>query len=173
MLKRRDLLRLFPPGFAYKRELTAAGVCLTLCFCFSLGFFASFQSAKAQLYDVLLDRTLVLIPGAVMPDFCDIVLGHMKLFPAAWAASIFLACVNYAYHFQGSKSIYLMRRLPRKSELYRRCLAFPLIFATAALLLAALLMMLYLLYYMAATPAKCLAPNQFSKLLAALTGGKL
>ena len=60
-------------------------------------------------------------------------------------------------------SIYLMRRLPDRWELHRRCLVFP--FAGLVLCVAAAFLTVVLCYacYMIATPEICLTPGQWQK----------
>ena len=77
---------------------------------------------------------------------------------------VLLAAYHYAYHRQGSKSIYLMRRLPSKLELHRRCLTLPIAGILIALLTAFLLLLIYYAVYMNVTPAECLMPGQWQKL---------
>jgi len=56
-------------------------------------------------------------------------------------------CINYASHRMGSRSDYLMRRLPDRWEWHRRCLTVPLAaVALSALLVLALLVIFFLVY---------------------------
>ena len=54
------------------------------------------------------------------------------------AALLLIPCNYYAF-WRGAKSIYLMRRLPDRWELARRCLAIPLLTVACALLLVVIL----------------------------------
>lgn len=65
---------------------------------------------------------------------------------------------HYAYHRRGSQSIYLMRRLPDRWELARRCAAFPLAGVGVCALCAALLWLIYAAIYVFATPARFMHP---------------
>ena len=65
---------------------------------------------------------------------------------------------HYLYHYQGSRSIYLMRRLPDRWELLRRCIALPLCGALAALLTGLLITLLWAGIYLLATPRELLSP---------------
>ena len=108
------------------------------------------------------NRTL--IPGAIMPDFTEILDRSLWGFLVAIIAALALIGVHYACHYQDSKSIYTMRRLPNRWELHRRCLTLPLYFAAVCAVLAALLLVLYFVLYMLATPAQCLTPDQWQKI---------
>ena len=71
---------------------------------------------------------------------------------------------HYLYYRQGSKSIYLMKRLPSKHELHKRAIALPMLAILGCLVAALIVMLLYFAIYMLATPKQCLLPNQWQKL---------
>lgn len=106
----------------------------------------------------------ILIPGAIMPDFKDILGVSLYGFLILAIAMIPLAIYHYSYHFQGSKSIYLMKRLPDRHELAKRCFTVPLIVGITALATAFLLLVIYYNIYLAVTPEECLSPDQWQKL---------
>lgn len=64
---------------------------------------------------------------------------------AGWMAA--LAITYFLTHYQGSRSIYLMRRLPDRWELWRRCLTLPLAGLAAALVIALGLSAVYFRVY--------------------------
>ena len=87
------------------------------------------------------------------------VIGMLSMIP--------LAVYFWSFHYQGSKGIYTMRRLPRRWELIVRCLSIP---ALGVLLYALELLVLLLLnfaIYWLCTPEQCLPPFSW----AALFGG--
>ena len=63
---------------------------------------------------------------------------------------------NYMTFCRESKSIYLMRRIPDRWELPRRCAAVPLIGLAAGMILTAVLICLCNLIYFKATPPQCI-----------------
>ena len=80
-----------------------------------------------------------------------------------FAAMAVLAAYYVLYHRQGgSRTDYLMRRLPDRWEYLRRCLALPGLGCAAALVLAVLLWTLYFWMYLRFTPAGCLPPEQWT-----------
>ena len=83
------------------------------------------------------------------------------LFPALFAGALCLAAYNYVGFRNGSKSHYLMRRLPDKWEHHRRCLALPLLAILAGLVLIPILIAVYYAIYLHFTPEQCLQPNQW------------
>ena len=71
---------------------------------------------------------------------------------------------HYSYHFKGSKSIYLMRRLPDRWELHRRCLTLPIAMAVFFLLMGFVMLLLFFWAYFAAVPAQYIQPDQWAKI---------
>lgn len=106
-----------------------------------------------------------LIPSAMMPDFIQLSDNAFLGFGALILAMILLAAANYRYHLTGSKSIYLMRRLPQKNVMLKRCLIVPVAVVLLSLVTAFLLLMTYYWIYCTITPKQCLAPAQWQKLM--------
>lgn len=102
-------------------------------------------------------------PGRMMHDFITLLDGVWPLFWVPAVTAILLALVNYHGFSQGSKAVYLMRRLPDRWEFHRRCLALPLL----TLLLGGVLMVLVLLacwgMYTHFTPEHAIPPDQWEK----------
>ena len=148
---------LTPPGVSFGKE--CAGVCAgaVLAALYSLRFFLSYFSARAALYETdSLTREAMLREDAVLPAFSRILGTSLRGFSVLAFLLLFVAAYHYAYHFRGSRSILLMRRLPRRFELHRRCLAVPALGLLLCLAAALLLLGLYFLVYRFATPAGCL-----------------
>lgn len=165
-LPKPDLARLVPPGFPLDAELGFFWLGCIGAALYGLYVYAShYSAASRQLYGFV-GHTKQLIPGAVMPDFVTLLPGVFTLVPVL----IFVLIVGFGLsHYQffylgGSRSIYLMRRLPDKWELPRRCLALPLAEAAIVLLTAALLFLLCFLQYLTQTPPECLTPHQWAKI---------
>ena len=162
---KRFLERSFPPGYGCKTELTAIFITLGAGVLISLfSFLSAFFAARRTLY-IRRGAELILDESSVMPDFVYI-LGDKLLILLILAALIFVLAtmIHYAYYQNGSRSIYLMRRLPNRFELHRRCLVVPLISALVFVLIAAFLLLIYYAVYMRFTPEVCLTPNQWQKL---------
>jgi len=164
--------RYFPAGFGWKREVRffLFGLISSAVY-----FLLHFSVLYGNDYYVLFERhslpRRVLREGAMMEDFHLQLEGGEVLFAVLAAMMLLAAGYHLLYHFQGSKSIYLMRRLPDRGDLPRRCLAFPL-FGLAIILLTMLgLTAACYIWYMVKTPAVCLRPGQLQKLMAALFGG--
>ena len=158
--------RLAPPGVSAKKEfrIVAAALCLASIMAYTQ-FLGSFNAAKGLLYA---GNTEIIKQGAIMPDFADLVKGKLMLFAVAAACIPAIAVYDYASFYRDSRSVYTMRRLKQRGEIYWRCIALP---AAAELLCAAtafLLLLLFYLHYMRATTPECLAPEQWEKIWRAL-----
>ena len=71
-----------------------------------------------------------------------------------------LAGAHYFYHFHDGRSIYLMRRLPDRWELHRRCLFLPLAGLLAAGILSLALAAAYFFLYRWAIPEALIPPPE-------------
>lgn len=103
-----------------------------------------------------------------MPEFGDLV---GSAFRVVWIVLLILVvgiALNYYSFHQGSKSIYLMKRLSDPMELHRRCVLLPALGMAGCLLLRGILIIVYFAVYMLATPEGCLPPDQWQKLWSVL-----
>lgn len=91
-------------------------------------------------------------PYVDMLPFWDIAKDSYYGFLIIALGLIWLAWYHYRYHYQKSKSIYLMKRLPAKNELRKRCLALPVAGAIVAAVTALLLTAIYYISYITMTP---------------------
>lgn len=153
-----------PPGIRAEQEIKGFLVVLALAVGISFLFFMRLWGA----YDALFEWTeekRVLREGAVMADFSAILgLGTFVGFLLPVWVSPFTAICHYRYYYQGSKSIYLMRRLPNRFELHKRALVLPFWELFLVVITVFLLLVLYYNIYLLVTPAQCLTPGQWQKL---------
>ncbi len=165
----QKLARLVPPGVSIMQELgwfAGGGVAALL---YSFGFFIQYVRG----YDSLFSwegTTRVLDTSKMMPDFVQVLGGSLSGFLILALCATAMVAYHYAYHYQGSKSIYLMKRLPSRWELPRRCITLPLLAVLACLGAALILILTYFAIYMVVTPRACLAPDQWQKLWSVLLG---
>ena len=127
-------------------------------------FLSSYWSAWSELFTLENGRK-VLAPGRMIADLPEIIGGS---FLGLWAVllwAVVTVALHYAGHYrEGSRPVYLMRRLPDRWEYHRRCLAIPGIVILIALVLILVFLMLFYVIYMNCTPAACLAPDQWQKI---------
>jgi len=159
------LERNFPPGYSYASELKAVFSGIAIAVLISLLSFWGAYSAEIQSLYRPVGADLILDETRIMPDFVYILSDNLLIL-LILSAFIFIlvSLVHYAYYQSGSRSIYLMRRLPNRFELHKRALLIPLISALLAVLLAVLLLIIYYAVYMLWTPQACLTPNQWQKI---------
>ena len=153
-----------PVGISAAKErwwlLPGAGVPLLM----GLGFLIRYANAYQNLYRTV-NGHRELIDGGKIQDFAEL-LRPMPALSLAGGALVMLGLLVYhwLYHYQGSRSIYLMRRLPRRFELTRRCLTVPLVEALVCLAVTLVLVLLFYWLYHSVTPDVCLRPRQWQKL---------
>ena len=159
-----DLSRHAPPGFRVQDEVKGFwGGCFGATAFSLITFISRFNDELDQLYHRNgSNRTL--IPGAIMPDFVEIFDRSYWGFLVVIIVALALIGVHYAYHYQESKSIYTMRRLPSRWELHRRCLTLPLVAIAIYLIMAFVILLIFYTAYMKITPDVCLTPGQWQKI---------
>ncbi len=148
----------FPVGCKISSEISwaSAGLFAAVFIAFAT-FGVRFSAAISDLYDELHPGRL--ITDAVMPSFRQLLAGSLTGFYAFLAILPLWALFHYLLHFRESKSIYLMRRLPQKNELAKRCLSAPAAAAVIALIAALLSVLLCFIAYCLLTPAPALPQN--------------
>lgn len=157
------LLHWVPPGLNARRELGWLRGGLVGALVWSLPFVISLLGSLPGLYHLVGGRR-VPDPSAAAPDFAELMEGRLLVFGIVALAFLAVSLYHYAYHWQGSRSIYTMRRLPDRWELHRRCLTLPVLGALACVLAAFLVLALYFGIYMATVPDVCRAPGQWQRL---------
>ena len=155
--------RYAPLGMSLKTELGLFVGGMAYSIIFSLFFLIRYMDARSDLYEWHLGIAYR-IPGAVMPDFVTLLDDKLHGFGLLALCMVGFAAYHYLYHYQGSKSTYLMRRLPNKMEWHRRCLTLPVAAILLCALTAFLLLLIFFAVYMFCTPQECLTPGQWQKL---------
>ncbi len=162
-MKKLDISGFAPLGMnlsPFKHTLAWGGI-VSLFWSFS--FVAKLTSSFSDLFRNVRGEK-VLREGAMMTEFTELMEGVLVGF-LILAIIMLMSCIyNYAYHWQGSKSIYLMRRLPNAWELHKRCLTLPIVSILICGIAAFILLCIYYGIYMAVTPEQCLAPGQWQKI---------
>ena len=151
------LAKYAPLGIPYEKHIRgflALVASATMCTMF---FFLQYSNALERLY-VYRAGKKVLKEGAIIDSFGQITEGLFLMGYAISVAVLLMVIYYYLYHYQGSKMMYLMKRLPDKWDVHRRCITLPV---TGAVLMAVwmkVLEMLYYAIYIIFTPSQCLPP---------------
>ena len=151
---RTKLARLFPAGWPWQRTLTCGGGALLVSWCVAVFYFLFFFNQVRE--------NLRYFSGGYVPPFAQLFGRGLFCFWITALCVVLLPLFLYLWHWQGSKSIYLMRRLPRRSELWRRCLAGPAMLLVLTLLAAALSVLFCMMLYQALLPADCLPEDPWA-----------
>ncbi len=157
------LSRFAPPGMDLKKWKKLFFALEIISAIYSLGFLLRYIDAKGEMF-LKTKNGLVLIPGSVMPDFVSLINSSLMGFVILGVCMLLLIAECYLYFYRDSKSIYLMKRLPDKWELHKRCIVLPVVCCLLSLLSALIVLSLYYGVYMTATPKECITPGQWQKL---------
>lgn len=166
--KLEPLAHLFPMGWPWSNEVIGAACAVALSALVSFALFVyRFGSAVDDLYTYGLSTwERELIPGATVPPYPQVLGGSFLFFAATALTLALLPIAHFLFHRQESRSDYLMRRLPQRWELAKRCLGGSALLLAGTTLAAAVLFGLFFVCYLTFTPAGCLPPDVW-----ATTGG--
>ena len=154
----KKLEKYTPPGIEFLSRLKYTLWYLGIAIGWSCTYLIKYMTARSNLYAHSLVG-LVLREGAVMPKFSMLIQEGVDSRYGFWGfywLMLIMIVVNYLHYYQGSKSIYLMRRLPDKWELHRRNVIMPLVAIVIGALTQMALWMLYYGIYLTCTPSQCL-----------------
>ncbi|MBQ7982493.1 MAG: hypothetical protein IJ302_02910 [Clostridia bacterium] len=158
----RTLADIVPPGMEVSGELGFFLTVNVISLLYSMRYLTRLFDARDALYTDRWSGTAELIPGAVMEHF-------FVLFDDAWNGFFFAAvCMllfgvrHYTYYYRGTKSIYLMRRLPDRRVLFLRTWTLPAGEILICLLLAALCLAVSFGWYLYITPGECLPAGEWA-----------
>ncbi len=156
-----------PPGINSRAQIRFLVVGLVCSVLYSTSFFGSYFRERGELYDYQKGK-LTLIEGAKIADFHDILGLYYRSSIICFfiLAVCMLAYVIYYYlsFRQGSMSIYLMKRLPKKSEMHRRALTLPCLSALICIFAALITTFVYFAFYILLTPEACLPSDVWQQL---------
>lgn len=159
-----------PPGYRFKSDIYIIGITYLYGVLYSMTrFFTSFNNHKSWLYEYVSSYKKVLIEDAEMPDFLYIL--DNSLYPILAFGFIMLCFTivpRYLSYYRGSKSIYLMKRLPDRFEMHKRALTLPIICFAVFMITALILFFVFYAHYMRNTPPEALQPDQWRKIWSVL-----
>lgn len=153
-----DWKKFDPPGMDGTKEQGFYMLGIIASLTYSLGYFGLYWDAYRRLFQKV-GNVKVIRPERAMEPFWDLVGKHLIgylivalcLFVAVW--------MRYAYYRQGSRSDYLMRRLPDAQMYHRTCWVRPLVRMGLCGLVALVTLLVYFLVYVGMTPDVCLPWN--------------
>ena len=161
---RSNLVKYAPPGYDYSIDKKVYHIGLGIANLFSLTYFSHYASDSKHLYTITISGEKIVNPNVLMIDFVYVLNNALLGYFILSICLLLLATLRYLYYYQHSKSIYLMKRLPDKFDMHRRCLTMPLLLALICVGIAFLVLLLYFSHYMIFTPDSCIKPNQWMKI---------
>ena len=161
-MKKLDLSRYAPPGINVRSEWQGYVAGLAVAVVYSMIYLLRYFNAREYLYEGT-RKGRQLREGAVMPDFAELMDGTLLVFLAIALTMMGLVIYHYIYHRLDTKSYYVMRRLPSRWELHRRCLTLPMIGLLICGAAALIMTLIYYWIYMGCTPEECLMPGQWGR----------
>lgn len=144
-----------PLGIGVEKQVTAYIIGVIVATLHSMLFIIRYLEARGELYVKRFDG-MTLIEGAIIYDFGALTATVFWTFYIVGIVSLLTPIFFYFYHYDGSKMMYLMKRLPDKRELYRRVFTLPIAGAILLAVWMVILKMLYFTIYVICTPSQCL-----------------
>jgi len=152
-----------PPGMNPAEERNFVKIGLVLSGLISFLDVIVYFTELSNLYQYRAGRRILDVTRK-MSDFAEI----FQRFPIGFAilavCMLGFAVYHYVYYYRGSKSIYLMRRLPNRWEIHRRAWSYPLRVILLCVLCVVVLFWLYFGLYLWITPNECIVPGQLYRL---------
>ena len=156
-MKKIDWKKFDPPGMDTAKEegLFAVG---TFCsFLWSTLYFSNeFSDAYRHLWR---GKTGKVLGGEAMEPFFELFGRSLSGYPMIMLCMFVTVWMRYSYYQQGSKSIYLMRRLPDSNLFHRTCWVIPMSRVGICALVCGLQLLLSFIAYVVITPDVCLPWN--------------
>lgn len=145
----------YPPGYEWQEEWKAVGILMWMAFLLSLQYLFRLEQMTGRLYQYE-DRVRIVRDGAVADSFAEVVGNGWQWFLLPIAFLVVMAAWHYASYWQHTKSIYVMRRLPKRGVVFLSCVQGPVLCVAVLSLGVALLYGLYLGIYWITVPAVCM-----------------
>lgn len=155
----RKLEQFAPPGYELKSELKYFLFFTTVYMIFSFSFFLHFHEAYELLFHFE-EGVKILLPNALMPDFETLSRSALVSFRYNSAWILCAVWLRYRYFKTETKSVYVMLRLPKRTEYHMRCWVMPITLSLLSFLIMIMLKALYFTYYKNLVPLSAWPPGQ-------------
>lgn len=151
---KKRLERFYPVGYDMRFEiiitvLLCIGICFWSFIMYSACLLTGLKAVTVGYEDG--ERMIVEALGFRVPAFTNYP-EAFEGFVLVAVLAVFMVIYRYYYHYQSSKSIYLMKRLPKRSELYVRCLSGSVIISAIGILFLICIAIICLIYYLVIVP---------------------
>lgn len=152
-MKRLD--RFYPPGYGWREELKAAAWLFFAGVVFSLQYLFELGNMVQGLY-VYEGTVRFLRPGAAAESFVFLAQQGCQFFLASLLFQVWTVLSHYFSYWRRTKSIYVMRRLPRRGVVFLSCVQGPVLCLGFLMLALTVLYGMYLGLYFLTVPAECM-----------------
>ena len=154
--------RLSPPGMRLTAEKAIVAVCWSLSTIWAVGtFITNYLFERSFLFHP--EGDLEFLRGGIppIPSFAALTEGaSLGFYTTALIISGFTT-FRFLYFIQGSKSIYLIRRLPQRTALFKQTAALPLLGIAVTWMIFLVLTGMMIAVYLLATPKSGLPAEPF------------
>ena len=158
------LYKISPPGTDVTKEVRLFITGWIISFVFSLfDFLGKYVLAYNNLF-ANISGEMVLKTYVKMPYFRSLIRYSFYGYIILVFCAVCLIVFHYSHFFIGSKSIYLMKRLPKRNEIHIRACTLPILAILIILISVFVIMMFYFAIYMIFTPKVCIASGQWQNL---------
>lgn len=152
-----------PPGSNGKGHILGFLIVSCLCSVYMTFYFCqAYYFSYHHLFIEVLGQP-VLDPNATMPDFASLHAPILLFLLPLVLGALSRPSFYHSTYYQGSKSIYLMRRLPDPWERWRLCLTLPALSLLLIVLVLGVMLLLTFAIYLFFTPESALTPHQLQK----------
>ena len=94
-------------------------------------------------------------PDALADSYSELIQGSFNGFLLPFVFLAVMVIMHYIYYWKRTKSIYVMRRLPKRGVVFFSCIKGPVLCVALLTFAAGVLWMLYLGLYWLVVPAEC------------------
>ena len=156
-MKNNWLKNYAPPGLDMDKEKSSWILCIIISTLWCMQFLFRYFDYRSLLFETKPGTgKKILIEGAKMPNFEFLTKDLFEVFGIVIVFCALVVVYHYYYHYQGSKMMYLMKRLPNKWEVHIRCFTLPVVASVITFVYMVVLRMLFYAIYLWCTPAQCL-----------------
>ena len=155
----RKLERYVPPGFDLKYELNQVLFIFVAIILMCLWIFWQFKKAYNNLFCIE-NGVMALLPNAHMVHFQELTHELGGLASSIPFFSFLMIRDHYRYFKSETQSIYLMLRLPKRTEYHKRCWALPIAVLLLSYVFLTIAKAIFFAYYKNMVPLSAWPPGQ-------------
>lgn len=149
------LKKLYPPGYPVWGELVGVSILLGMTLIMNIQFLFRLTRMLQRLF-YMEGRERMLVPGAMAQSFTQLTDRCWTGFVLALVFLAIMTVERYLYYWSLTKSIYVMRRIPKHGVILASCVKGSVLWSVLFGLLELVLFGLYLGLYWLLVPEECM-----------------